>query len=271
MSGTVNIARSIFDHAIFADEPKTEREAWVWLIMKASWKSREVRIGYTVIQTQRGQIAASVRFLAAAWKWTPARVQRYLKRLEKAEMITTQADTGVTLITVCNYDEYQSGGQSPDTAAIQPRYRADTKEKKEERREEEGTNVPSRATVQKPTRFDEFWGCYPHRDGIKRKRKEATAAYSKAIKAGASEQQIIDGARAACSDPSVKRGYARDPASWLNQEGWTDETQPTLTVINGGPHVQSPQHNRQAAASDALRHQLDVAGRMRRPSSPNCF
>ena len=34
---------------------------------------------------------------------------------------------------------------------------------------------------------------------------------------------------------------------------------------------QSPQPNRQTAASDALRYQLDVAGRMRRPSSADCF
>ena len=34
---------------------------------------------------------------------------------------------------------------------------------------------------------------------------------------------------------------------------------------------QSPQPNRQTSASDTLRYQLDVAGRMRRPSSENCF
>lgn len=36
-------------------------------------------------------------------------------------------------------------------------------------------------------------------------------------------------------------------------------------------NAQSPQPNRQTSASDTLRYQLDVAGRMRRPSSENCF
>lgn len=136
MSGTVNIARSIFDHAIFADEPKTEREAWIWLIMEASWKPRAKRVGSVVVNTERGQLAASIRFLAGAWRWTAPKVQRYLKRLEKMEMIRSQADTGVTVITICNYDEYQAGGKASDTAPIQSRYSADTNEKKEERREE---------------------------------------------------------------------------------------------------------------------------------------
>ena len=123
MSGTVNIARSLFDHAVFADEPKTEREAWIWLIMEASWKPRTRRVGAVVVETQRGQLAASVRFLASAWKWTAPKVQRYLKRLEKMEMIRTQADTGVTVISICNYDQYQPGAQASDTAAIQQRYK----------------------------------------------------------------------------------------------------------------------------------------------------
>lgn len=273
MSGTVNIARSLFDHAVFADEPKTEREAWIWLIMEASWKPRTRRVGAVVVETQRGQLAASVRFLASAWKWTAPKVQRYLKRLEKMEMIRAQADTGVTVITICNYDQYQTGGQASDTAPIQPRYTSDTNEKKEVIREEgkKDANASSRSPAPQPARFDEFWDCYPHRGGTKRKRKEAVAAYLKAMRTGVSEQQIIEGARKAHADPSVQRGFARDPVSWLKQEGWADEIQPTLTVIPGGPRDQSPQPNRQTSASDTLRYQLDVAGRMRRPSSENCF
>ena len=36
-------------------------------------------------------------------------------------------------------------------------------------------------------------------------------------------------------------------------------------------NAQSPQHISRPSASDTLRYQLDVAGRMRRPSSENCF
>lgn len=130
------VARSLFDHAVFAREPMTEREAWVWLIMEASWKPRKKRIGNTVIDTQRGQLGASVRFLAAAWGWSAPKVQRYLNRIEKMEMIRRETDTGVTVVTICNYDMFQNNKQTPDTAAIQQRYSSDTNEKKGEIREE---------------------------------------------------------------------------------------------------------------------------------------
>jgi uncharacterized protein YdaU (DUF1376 family) len=73
-----------------------------------------------------------------------------------------------------------------------------------------------------PTRFAEFWEVYPHRDG-KRGRKPAEAKYAAAVRRGVPEQTIIDGAIRARSDPRVIRGFARDPATWLNQMGWEDE------------------------------------------------
>lgn len=144
MSGTVNISRRLFDSEAFKNEPFTEREAWVWLVMEASWKDRTVRAGDYVADTKRGQLAASVRFMAKAWSWTPAKVQRYLKRVEKLKMICSKTDTGVSVITICNYDKYQNGAQAADTGPIQDRYRTDTNEKKEERREEkkEGAHAP---------------------------------------------------------------------------------------------------------------------------------
>tara|TARA_R110002051_G_scaffold325869_1_gene432649 strand:+ start:4804 stop:5625 length:822 start_codon:yes stop_codon:yes gene_type:complete len=134
LSGTVNISRGLFSSEAFRHEVFTEREAWVWLVMEASWKDRTVRAGDYVATTKRGQLAASVRFMAKAWDWTPAKAQRYLKRLEKLKMIRVETDTGVSVVTICKYDEYQSGNKAADTGPIQDRYRTDTNEKKDERR-----------------------------------------------------------------------------------------------------------------------------------------
>lgn len=125
-------------------------------------------------------------------------------------------------------------------------------------------NASSRAPAPQQTRFDEFWNCYPHRNGAKKGRADCERVYAKAVKAGVTEQQIIDAAGRAREDPDVKRGYGRSALPWLNQRGWEDEIQPqpNLTVINGSNHDrQSPQQNRHAAASDALARRLDAAAR----------
>lgn len=74
-----------------------------------------------------------------------------------------------------------------------------------------------------PSRFQDFWDTYPHRGGAKRKRSQAEAKYAAAVKAGVSEQVIIDGAKRSALDRQVIAGYARDPVTWINQRGWEDE------------------------------------------------
>ena len=92
---------------MFARERFTEREAWQWLISEASFKARVKRVGSAVINLARGQLAASLRFMAEAWQWEHTRVRRFLGRLKTATMIEHETQQGVTVITICNYDKYQ--------------------------------------------------------------------------------------------------------------------------------------------------------------------
>lgn len=108
MSGTVNIARDIWHDTAFKQQPFTEREAFVWLIMEASYKAREKRVGSVCVRLDRGQLASSIRFMAEAWDWQKSTVDRFLKRLQNRDMIGTDSGTGLTVITICKYDEYQS-------------------------------------------------------------------------------------------------------------------------------------------------------------------
>lgn len=115
MSGTVNIARSLFHDAAFKDQPFTEREAFMWMVMEASWKDREKRIDNKVVSLKRGQLAASIRFMAEAWSWEKSTVDRFLKRLKNRDMIGTDSGTGVNVITICKYSEYQGGDHDGGT------------------------------------------------------------------------------------------------------------------------------------------------------------
>lgn len=105
--GVFAVDRGIWDHPIFADEPLTEREAWQWLISEASFRSRKKRIGSTVFDLERGQLACSLRFMGEAWQWKKDAVARFLNKLRSETMIETQARHDATIITVCNYDRYQ--------------------------------------------------------------------------------------------------------------------------------------------------------------------
>lgn len=106
-SGVFAISRGIFDHPFFADEALTEREAWIWLIREAAWRDRTTRAGKAVVKLERGECAHSIRFMAEAWGWHRSKVERFLERLKNETMIETRIETGVTVVTISNYDEYQ--------------------------------------------------------------------------------------------------------------------------------------------------------------------
>ena len=148
VSGTVNISRGIWFDAAFKGQPFTEREAFMWMIMEASYKAREKRVGTATISLQRGQLAASIRFMAEAWNWQKSTVDRFLKRLENRDMIGTASGTGISVITICKYNDYQSAPRDSGTGDFEKRDSSGTaagqqrdKPNKGARMEQEGSNV----------------------------------------------------------------------------------------------------------------------------------
>lgn len=109
--GVFAVDRGIFDHPLFDEgRPFSRREAWLWLVAEAAWKPRPTRVSGQIIELKRGQLAHSVRFMAAAWGWSKSAVDRFLGRLKTETMIGTDGGTGCGVITICNYDEYQRVG-----------------------------------------------------------------------------------------------------------------------------------------------------------------
>lgn len=97
------------DHPIFGNEPFTKREAWEWLISNAIF-SHDGKLHYlsgSQVLIMRGQLTYSHSFMAEAWGWDDSKVGRFLKRFQRAGMVEVGAECGQTVITICNYNQYQ--------------------------------------------------------------------------------------------------------------------------------------------------------------------
>lgn len=108
-----------FEHPVFDDQPFTEREAWAWMIAAAAPAERFRRLGQVRVLVKRGQFKHSHRFLAKRWQWSVARVQRFLAKLVAESMIESVTESGVTCVTLCNYDKYQPSTAVTESAASQ--------------------------------------------------------------------------------------------------------------------------------------------------------
>lgn len=129
--------RGVWDHELFARDEYSRREAWLWLVASAVWKDQRIRIKDSMLPLSRGQCAFSLRFLATKWGWSKDKVARFMRHLEIETMIETQARRDITIITICNYEKYQSSKDDDcdterdterDTTATQLRHERDKEE-----------------------------------------------------------------------------------------------------------------------------------------------
>lgn len=226
------------EHPVFPREPFTARESWEWLISSAFWKSGRMRAGNYIVDLARGQLCASVRYMADHWQWTPSKVERFLKRLKTEAMIETRSETGINIITICNYDKYQTLSAESETpsdtrSGTAPRRTRHKIEKPQEHYEtrdsEESLSLFGEAESAKPKAhdppgysdaFEQFWGLYPRHNGSK---KEAYKHYQRKIKQGVEHETIIRGAERYHDHLASKPdglAYVKHAHRWLINECW---------------------------------------------------
>lgn len=115
MTGWVSIHRSIQDNPIWLEERFTKGQAWVDLILMVNHEKNTTILGFKRVEINRGQTITSQVKLAKRWKWDRKTVRKFLSLLECEKMITQNVDRSVqqgkTVITITNYDKYQSGTQ----------------------------------------------------------------------------------------------------------------------------------------------------------------
>lgn len=107
---------SLLTHDLFANDPFSEREAWLWIISQAAWRDTKHRVGKQLYDVKIGTFFSTVRQMQEAWKWASTRrVHEFLNLLKAETMIETRIETGKTLISVCNYSQYQTDYGNPET------------------------------------------------------------------------------------------------------------------------------------------------------------
>lgn len=146
MEGWIKIHRKIMDNPLYLSEPFTRMQAWIDLLLLANHKEGFFYVRGNKVVVGRGQVGTSSRTLASRWQWSRGKVERFLKDLENDNQIEPQKNNVITLISICNYDDYQNTEPQtePQTSRRQTtdepqtdRNKNDKKEKNEKNNKEE--------------------------------------------------------------------------------------------------------------------------------------
>lgn len=129
----------------WADDPNM-MALWFRLLLEANYQPKKWH-GITV---ERGQLILSLSSLSARSGISTRTLRTCLERLVEGEQITKQTTNKFTIITICNYDSYQSNNiderQTNDKQPTNERQTTDkqpttTKERKERKESKEENNI----------------------------------------------------------------------------------------------------------------------------------
>ena len=162
-NGFVKLDRGILDWEWYEDT-YTAR-LFFHCILKANWKAGN----WKGQPYERGQFITSLPSLAKELGCSERNVRTALKHLISTGEVTSKATNKYRIITVCNYDKYQSNDRQNDRQVTGNRQASDRQvtadEEYKEIKNKRSNNIYASS-------FEEIWKIYP-------KKKEKSASYKK--------------------------------------------------------------------------------------------
>lgn len=109
--GYILLSRKLQDHFLWnTSDPRSKAEAWIDLLFMARFHKEPEKRMYNgkLLTIGYGELHASLRYLAERWKWSPNKVNRFIKLLETERQIERKMEQGESIVTICNYESYQN-------------------------------------------------------------------------------------------------------------------------------------------------------------------
>ncbi len=155
MIGWIKLHRKLLDNPIF-DNPNLLR-VWMWCLLKASHDNYKQMVGLQVIDLEPGQFVTG-RFKGSdELKINPSTFYKYLKTLERLQMIRLSSNNKMTIVSIENWERYQT----KDSQEYQQNNNKITTKEQQNNTNKNGKNIKNIYSAF----FEEVWKMYPNKKG----------------------------------------------------------------------------------------------------------
>ena len=105
--GYIYLDRKILNNWLYNDKPFNMSMAWIDLLLIADHTTHTGLWRKTPTEFKRGDVNCSIAGLAERWGWSRNRTRRFLSHLEADGMVTVNATTNRTTISIVKYEDFQ--------------------------------------------------------------------------------------------------------------------------------------------------------------------
>lgn len=109
MDGWIKLYRKLLNSPIFENEKALK--IWIWCMLKATHTEKNQLVGQQIVSLQEGQFIFGREKASEELKMTESTVYKYIKLLEKLEMISINSNNKFSVVSIENWDRYQDEKQ----------------------------------------------------------------------------------------------------------------------------------------------------------------
>ena len=175
MEGWVKLHRKLLEATIFQNPNLLK--FWIWCLLKASHKEHKERVGLQEITLHSGQFVFGRNKAALELDMTPSTVYKYLKIMEKEQLITIESNNKFSVVSIVKWEFYQSEDKNCDSkvtanvatkkqqidSKVTPKEQQSNTNKNEKNVKNEKKDILCKADAN--ALFERLWKAYPNKRG----------------------------------------------------------------------------------------------------------
>lgn len=211
---------------------------FIYLLLTANNEQQEWR-GMVI---ERGQLITSRDHLSKATGISQQSIRTGLTRLKSTKEITIKSTSQYSVITICNYDKYQTSKYEINQQVNQLSNKPSTSDQPAINHKQEYKEVKNIKNNIYTHDFERFWKAYPNRHGRKVGKFATFKYYQKKLLNG-DKESVIAAASNYANSKTAKDGYAKDPIRFLKDDFWRDWITEHIEPIANDPEVDDFLHS----------------------------
>lgn len=122
--GWIKVHRKILENPIF--KKPDAFLLWMYLLLKANHAEAKIAVGNSTVLVKRGQVFTGRKSLSEQTGLSESKIERLLKFFKNEHQIEQQTFTKYRLISIVNFDTYQSTEQETDNNRTTTEQQSDT-------------------------------------------------------------------------------------------------------------------------------------------------
>lgn len=101
----IKLFRKLLNSPIFENEKALK--IWIWCLLKATHKEREQLVGQRIVSLKKGEFVFGRKQASEELKMTESTIYKYIKLLEKLQMISIKSNNKFSIVSIEKWEDYQ--------------------------------------------------------------------------------------------------------------------------------------------------------------------